>query len=158
MITPDNMYVFIRNQKCRVFECMHLPQIWRRRRPSILQSRFSSASFLGTVFHQRVWRSARKLNCDSEWIRNNNTKVLMMLTERYWMYTKLVNLTTQSEHMSAVTFQLQFNWWDNELTKLMASAKDKVNDNFPLDKDGNKSLDGVCSMIPHWWTCSCTLF
>ena len=73
----------------------------------------------------------------------------MMLTERYWMYTKLVNLTTQSEHMSAVTFQLQFNWWDNELTKLMASAKDKVNDNFPLDKDGNKSLDGVCSMIPH---------
>ena len=58
---------------------------------------------------------------------NNYNKVLKQLLFQHWLFEKLEFLQRNHLNMSAADFQLMFNQWDREVTRLMLGSKKRCN-------------------------------
>jgi hypothetical protein len=57
----------------------------------------------------------------------NNYNVLKQLLVRHWLFEKLEFLQQHHSNMSAADFQLMYNQWDREVTRLMLGSEKQCN-------------------------------
>ena len=99
---------------------------------------FDAHSVLGTEYPSTVQPLGRALCCKvAQTVKNYNT-VLKQLLVHHRSFEKLEFLQQNQVNMSAVEFQLMFNQWDGEVTRLMLG----------LEKCCNKFRDGSIEFSP----------
>ena len=99
---------------------------------------FDAHSVLGTEYPSTVQPLGRALCCKvARTVKNYNT-VLKQLHVHHRSFEKLEFLQQNQLNMSAVEFQLMFNQWDGEVTRLMLG----------LEKCCNKFRDGSIEFSP----------
>ena len=80
---------------------------------------------LRTSFLNIVKPPVRKLNCDSEQIRDNYNTVLNKITDRHKIFAKLNGIMQIGESITPAAFQLLLNRWNDELTEHMKASENR---------------------------------
>jgi hypothetical protein len=88
---------------------------------------FDAQSVLGTEYPSTVRPSGRALRCKVARTVNNYNKVLKQLLVRHRSFEKLEFLQQNHSSMSAADFQLMYNQWDREVTRLMLGSERQCN-------------------------------
>ena len=134
---------------------------------------FDAHLVLGTEYPTTVRPSGQALRCKVARTVNNYNKVLKQLLVQHQLFEKLEFLQQNHSHMSVADFQLMFNQWDREATRLMLGSKRRCN----KFRDGSIEFSPVFGLwirriqVYHWicryldgkvehggnlyWTCCC---
>jgi hypothetical protein len=83
----------------------------------------TSASMLGDIFPRVIPATGRLLNCASDRIKNNYTRVLNQLTDRHLLFRKLLYINRDSNSITYAQVQLCLNKFDHELEQFMKASK-----------------------------------
>jgi hypothetical protein len=83
----------------------------------------SSNSIMGDVFSRVIPAAGCLLNCKSDKIKSNYTKVLTQLSNRHLIFKKLLFVDWESDRISPSMVQLKTNTIDLELEQFMKSSE-----------------------------------
>jgi hypothetical protein len=101
---------------------------------------------LGTEYPMAVRPSGRALRCKVARTANNYNKVLKQLLVQHRSFEKLEFLQQNHLNMSATDFQLMYNQWDREVTRLMLGSKRRCN----KFRDGSIEFTPVIGLWIRW--------
>ena len=88
---------------------------------------FDAHSVLGTEYPSTVRPLGCAFRCKVAWTVKNYNTVLKQLLVRHWSFEKLEFLQQNHANMLATEFQLMFNQWDREVTRLMLGSEKRCN-------------------------------
>ena len=67
--------------------------------------------------------AGQNLQCNQEYTRVAYCKMLMQLTAKHRMFTKINLLKKNQANLSAAEFMLQYNNWDKKMINLMLASE-----------------------------------
>ena len=82
-----------------------------------------SDSIIGNVFPHILPAASQLLNCISDRIKSNYTRVLNQLSNRHHIFTKLLVISGDCDYIPTGQVQVQMNKVDQELEEFMKSSK-----------------------------------